>query len=141
MIWLSYVVFVALVLRLVGRGSPPWLGEVGPRARAVVRGFAVLVAGAFVALGLAILGSDAFLAGWACLVGGLTLLGGLVAWSGRSALIARFLGWVVLAIVTLVPSQLTMLLPLVAGTAVTLVRIPRGPSNLALEPSSVKDRA
>jgi hydrogenase-4 membrane subunit HyfE len=56
-------------------------------------------------------------------VAGLVLfVAGLVRWSGRAALLLRLIGWLLLIVPALVPSHLTLLLPLAAPLAAVLYR-------------------
>jgi hypothetical protein len=74
------------------------------------------------------LGDHAHVLGWT--IGGAVSLGsivyaaGLLAWRGGQALGLRVLGWILMVAALVIPSTLTLGLPLVAALALTLAPIP-----------------
>jgi hypothetical protein len=137
MLWLSYAlaaVIAVVALRRSARSS--WLWR------------AVLVAGAggVGALGLALLvsavrdhptGGAASILLAALVVGALVFIAGVIAerWSGATRL--RMLGWVLMVVPLLVPSTLTLALPLVAVLA---VGVRGGEGDAAATPGAIATR-
>jgi len=132
MLWLSYLVFFIVVVWFVNRGASTWLPNSRLWVQAAVRFTSALIAGIFIVIGLFVVLSNRdlevleLLLPLASMVGGLILLLGLLIRSGRPASVARQVGWFVLVGVTAIPSQLTLLLPLLACVALTLDPMPRG---------------
>ena len=73
-------------------------------------------------------GDHAHVLGWtigaAVSLGGVVYAAGVLAWRGGQALGLRILGWVLLVTALVIPSTLTLGLPLVALLALALVPIP-----------------
>jgi hypothetical protein len=67
---------------------------------------------------------DVGLLGAAASLGGVVYAAGLLAWRGGQALGLRILGWVLLVTALVIPSTLTLGLPLVALLVVALAPIP-----------------
>lgn len=57
-------------------------------------------------------------------LGSIVYAAGLLVWRGRQALALRILGWALMVVAFVIPSTLTLGLPLVALLAVALVPIP-----------------
>jgi hypothetical protein len=99
-----------------------------------VRLAAALLVTAVSAMGIAVLGlqlggdDHAHVLGWtigaAVSLGGTVYAAGLLAWRGGQALGLRILGWVLMVTALMIPSTLTLGLPLVALLAVALAPIP-----------------
>jgi hypothetical protein len=93
-----------------------------------------MLATAVGAIGIAVLGlqldgdGHAHVLGWmigaAVSLGGVVYAAGVLAWRGGQALGLRILGWVLLVTALVIPSTLTLGLPLVALLALALVPIP-----------------
>jgi hypothetical protein len=79
-------------------------------------------------LGLQLGGDHVHALGWtigaAVSLGGVVYAAGLLAWRGGQALGLRTLGWVLMVTALVIPSTLTLGLPLVALLALTLAPIP-----------------
>ncbi|MGH3443011.1 MAG: hypothetical protein ACRDUY_13405 [Nitriliruptorales bacterium] len=58
------------------------------------------------------------------IVGFLVFAAGVIRWRGGAAFWLRLIGWVSMVIFPLIPSQMTLLLPLAAPLVVTLHRLP-----------------
>jgi hypothetical protein len=129
---LAYAFLAGVVAWTLGRRAVPWvlrLSEPGRRRVRLAAGVLDTVVGA---VGIAVLGLQlgdlGHLLGWA--IGGALSLGsavyavGLLAWRGGRALGLRVLGWVPMAAALVIPSTLTLGLPLVALLALTLAPIP-----------------
>jgi len=73
-------------------------------------------------------GDHAHVLGWtigaAVSLGGVVYAAGLLAWRGGQALDLRILGWVLMVTALVIPSTLTLGLPLVALLALALAPIP-----------------
>lgn len=125
--------FLAVVTALVlGPPGGPWLLRLSEPGQQRVRLAAGVLDTAVGALGVAVLGLQLGAAdhvlGW--MIGALISLGavayaaGLLAWRGGQAVGLRILGWVLMVIALVIPSTLTLALPLVALLATTLARLP-----------------
>jgi hypothetical protein len=99
-----------------------------------VRLAAGMLATAVGAVGIAVLGlqlggdDHAHMLGWmigaAVSLGGVVYVAGLLAWRGGQALGLRILGWVLMVTALVIPSTLTLGLPVVALLVVPLASIP-----------------
>jgi hypothetical protein len=129
---LAYAILAGVIAWTVGRRDEPWvlrLSEPGQQRVRLVAGVLDVAVGA---VGVAVLGlqggDHAHLLGWT--IGGAVSLGsivyaaGLLAWRGGGALGIRVLGWVLMVAALVIPSTLTLGLPLVALLALTLAPIP-----------------
>jgi len=127
---LAYAFLAGVVAWTLGRRGRPWvlrLSEPGQRVRLA----AGMLDTAVGAVGIAVLGlqvgDHAHVLGWT--IGGAVSLGsivyavGLLAWRGGQALGLRVLGWVLMVAALVIPSTLTLGLPLVALLALTLAPI------------------
>ena len=93
-----------------------------------------MLATAVSAMGIAVLGlqlggdDHTHMLGWtigvAVSLGGAVYAAGLLAWRGGQALGLRILGWVLMVMALMIPTTLTLGLPLVALLAVALAPIP-----------------
>jgi hypothetical protein len=129
---LAYVFLAGVVAWTLGRRDAPWVHGLAAPGRRRVRLAAGILDTAVGAAGIAVLGlqlgGPAHALGWA--IGGALVLGsvvyaaGLLAWRGGQALGLRVLGWVLMAAALVIPSTLTLGLPLVALLAPTLAPIP-----------------
>jgi hypothetical protein len=111
-----------------------WVRAGGPRRVALVRILAGVVAAAYavVVFGfVASAGDDGSAAASAiaaiAVTGAVSYGAGLLRWSGSAAWLLRLGGWALMIGAAVVPSHLTLLLPLIAALAVTLY--PSGPSH------------
>jgi hypothetical protein len=100
-------------------------GTLRPAAEAAIRAGAVLVGAAAVAVALALLAKhEATPLGTAILVslaaGASCYVAGTLGWTGRGAFRLRAAGWTAMVLALLVPTTLSLALPLVALLAVTL---------------------
>ena len=127
--------FLAVVTALVlGPRGGPWLLRLSEPGQQRVRLAAGVLDTTVGALGVAVLGlqlgaaDHVHVLGW--MIGALISLGavayaaGLLAWRGGQAVGLRILGWVLMVIALVIPSTLTLALPLVALLATTLARLP-----------------
>jgi hypothetical protein len=130
---LAYVFLAGVVVWTFGRRGAPWVLRLSEPGRQRVRLAAGILATAVGAVGLEVLGlqlrGPSHALGWT--IGGALSLGcvvyaaGLLAWRGGQALGLRVLGWVLMAAALVIPSTLTLGLPLVALLALTLAPIPK----------------
>lgn len=132
MVLLAYVFLAGVVVWTLGRGDAPWiLGLTEPRRRWVRLAAGVLDTAAGL-VGIAVLGLQlrgpshalGLTIGGALSLGCVVYAAGLLAWRGGQALGLRVLGWVLMAAALVIPSTLTLGLPLVALLALTLAPIP-----------------
>lgn len=59
-------------------------------------------------------------------VGSVAYLAGVVAWEGRAGHLLRLAGWLAMVATAAIPSQLTLVLPLVATLVAAVHRAPEG---------------
>lgn len=135
MLLLAYACLAGVIVWVFGRRGEPWVLRLGEPGQQRVRLAAGVLDSAAGAVGLAVLGlqlggaDHAQVLGWA--IGGAVSLGsilyaaGLLAWRGGQALGLRILGWVLMVAALVIPSTLTLGLPLVALLAPTLAPIPQ----------------
>jgi hypothetical protein len=129
---LAYAFLAGVVAWTLGRRSGPWVLRLSEPGQQRVRLAAGVLDSAVGAVGIAVLGlqlgDHAHVLGWT--IGGAVGLGsivyaaGLLAWRGGQALGLRVLGWVLMVAALVIPSTLTLGLPLVAALALTLAPIP-----------------
>jgi hypothetical protein len=128
-----YAFLAGVVAWAFGRRGGPWILRLGAPAQQRVRLAAGLLASAVGAMGIAVLGlqlggDHAHVLGWtigaAASLGGVVYAAGLLAWRGGQALGLRILGWVLMVTALLIPSTLTLGLPLVALLVLALAPIP-----------------
>jgi hypothetical protein len=131
---LAYGFLVGLTAWTFGRRGGPWILRLSEPGQQRVRLAAGMLATAVGAMGMAVLGLQlggdghahalAWTIGAAVSLGGVVYAAGLLAWRGGQALGLRILGWVLLVTALVIPSTLTLGLPLVALLAVALAPIP-----------------
>ena len=134
MLLVAYAFLAVVTAWVLGPRGGPWLlrlSEPGQQRVQLAAGVLDTVVGA---LGVAVLGlqlraaDHVHVLGW--MIGALISLGavayaaGLLAWRGGQAVGLRILGWVLMVIALVIPSTLTLALPLVALLATTLARLP-----------------
>lgn len=132
MLLVAYALLAGLLAWAFGRRGGPWILRLREPSQQRVRLAAGLIDSVVSAVGLAVLGlqlgDQGHVLGWA--IGAAVSLGavlyaaGLLGWRGGRALGLRVLGWVLMAAAVMVPSTLTLGLPLVAVLALTLAPIP-----------------
>ena len=132
MLLLAYAFLAAVLVWALGRRGAPWVLQLSEQGQQRVRLAAGMLDTAVGALGIAVLGlqlgDHAHVLGWT--IGGAVGLGsivyaaGLLAWRGGRALGLRVLGWVLMVAALVIPSTLTLGLPLVALLALALAPIP-----------------
>ena len=130
----AYAFLAVVTAWVLGPRRGPWLLRLSEPGQQRVRLAAGVLNTAVGALGVAVLGlqlgaaDQVHLLGWT--IGALVSLGavayaaGLLAWRGGQAAGLRILGWVLMVIALVIPSTLTLALPLVALLATTLARLP-----------------
>jgi hypothetical protein len=131
---LVYAFLAGVIAWAFGRRGGPWILRLGEPAQQRVRLAAGLLASAVGAMGIAVLGlqlggdDHAHVLGWtigaAVSLGGGVYAAGLLAWRGGQALGLRILGWVLMVTALVIPSTLTLGLPLVALLVLALAPIP-----------------
>jgi hypothetical protein len=131
---LVYGFLAGVIVWAFGRRGGPWILRLGEPGQQRVRLAAALLVTAVSAMGIAVLGlqpggdDHAHVLGWtigaAVSLGGAVYAAGLLAWRGGQALGLRILGWVLMVMALVIPSTLTLGLPLVALLAVALAPIP-----------------
>jgi hypothetical protein len=129
---LGYAFLAGVSVWTLGRRGGPWVLRLCEPGQQRVRLAAGMLDIAVGAVGIAVLGlqlgDQAHALGWT--IGGAVSLGsivyaaGLLGWRGGQALGLRVLGWILMAAALVVPSTLTLGLPLVALLALTLAPIP-----------------
>jgi hypothetical protein len=129
---LAYAFLVGVIAWTLRRRGGPWILRLSEPGQQRVRLAAGMLATAVGAIGIAVLGlqvgDHAHVLGWT--IGGAVSLGsimyaaGLLVWRGPQALGLRVLGWVLMVAALVIPSTLTLGLPLVALLALTLALIP-----------------
>lgn len=134
MLLLAYGFLAGVIAWAFGRRGGPWilrLSEPGQQRVRLAAGMLATAVGAMgiVVLGLQLEGDDhAHVLGWtigaAVSLGGVVYVAGLLAWRGGQALGLRILGWVLMVTALVIPSTLTLGLPLVALLALALAPIP-----------------
>jgi hypothetical protein len=129
-----YAFLAGVIVWAFGRRGGPWILRLGEPGQQRVRLAAALLVTAVSAMGIAVLGlqlggdDHAHVLGWtigaAVSLGGVVYAAGLLAWRGGQALGLRILGWVLMVMALVIPSTLTLGLPLVALLALALAPIP-----------------
>ena len=134
MLLVAYAFLAVVTAWALGPRGGPWLLRLSEPGQQRVRLAAGVLDTAVGALGVAVLGlqlgaaDHVHVLGW--MIGALISLGavayaaGLLAWQGGQAVGLRILGWVLMVIALVIPSTLTLALPLVALLATTLARLP-----------------
>jgi hypothetical protein len=131
---LVYAFLAGVIVWAFGRRGGPWILRLSEPGQQRVRLAAALLATAVSAMGIAVLGlqlggdDHAHVLGWtigaAVSLGGAVYAAGLLAWREGQALGLRILGWVLMVMALVIPSTLTLGLPLVALLALALAPIP-----------------
>jgi hypothetical protein len=129
---LAYAFLAGVIVWALGRRDGAWVLQLSEPGQQRVRLAAGMLDTAVGAIGIAVLGlqfgDHAHVLGWT--IGGAVSLGsvlyaaGLLAWRGGRALGLRVLGWVLMVAAFVIPSTLTLGLPLVAPLALALTPIP-----------------
>lgn len=135
MLLLAYAVLAGVIAWALGRRGGPWVLQRSEPGQQRVRLVAGMLDTAVGAIGIAVLGlqlggdDHALVLGWtigaAVSLGSIVYAAGLLAWRGRQALGLRVLGWVLMVAALVIPSTVTLGLPLVALLALTLAPIPQ----------------
>jgi hypothetical protein len=145
MLDLAYLVFlIALVWAVICRRRP-WISRISAASQQGLRLTAMVLAIVIGSLGCLVIAIQppgqhgiyrwlGYAVGSTMLVGALLYAIGLVVWRDRSAYVLRLSGWMLMAAALVVPSTLTLALPVVAAMVVTLGDIPsgRGPQRSTL---------
>jgi hypothetical protein len=131
---LAYAFLAGVIAWTLGRRGGPWVLRLSEPGQQRVRLAAGMLDTAVGAIGIAVLGlqlggdDHALLLGWmigaAVSLGSIVYAAGLLAWRGGHALGLRVLGWVLMVVAFVIPSTLTLGLPLVALLALALAPIP-----------------
>ena len=132
MLLLGYAFLAGVLVWALGRRGGPWVLRLSEPGQQRVRLAALTLDTAVGALGIAVLGlqlgDHAHVLGWtiggAVSLGGILYGAGLLGWRGGRALGLRVLGWVLMVAAFMIPTTLTLGLPLVALLALTLAPIP-----------------
>jgi hypothetical protein len=145
MLDLAYLVFLIALVWAVSRRRRPWISRVSAASQQALRLTAMVLAIAIGSLGCLVIAIQppgqhgiyrwlGYAVGSTMLVGALLYAIGLVIWLDRSAFALRLSGWMFMAAALVVPSTLTLALPVVAGMVVTVADIPsgRGPQRSTL---------
>jgi len=137
MLDIAYLVFLVALVWAVIRQRRPWIGRVSGAGQQGLRLTALVVAIAIGSLGMLVIAIQpagqhgiyrwlGYAVGSTMLVGALLYTIGLAVWLDRPALALRLSGWMLMAVALVVPSTLTLALPVVAALVVTLANIPSG---------------
>lgn len=134
MLLLVYGFLVGVSAWAFGRRGGPWILRLSEPGQQRVRLAAAMLATAVGAMGIAVLGlqlggdGHAHVLGWtigaAVSLGGVVYAAGLLAWRGGHPLGLRILGWVLMVMALVIPTTLTLGLPLVALLTLALAPIP-----------------
>ena len=137
MLDIAYLVFLIALVWAVIRRRRPWIRRVSGAGQQGLRLTTMVLAIAIGSLGCLVIAIQppgqhgiyrwlGYAVGSTMLVGALLYAIGLVVWLDRSALALRLSGWMLMAAALVVPSTLTLALPVVAAMVVTLADIPSG---------------
>lgn len=137
MLDLAYLVLLIALVWAVIRRRRPWISRVSAASQQALRLTAMVLAIAIGSLGCLVIAVQppgqhgiyrwlGYAVGSTMLVGALLYAIGLVVWLDRSALALRLSGWMLMAAALVVPSTLTLALPVVAAMVVTLADVPSG---------------
>ena len=135
MLLVAYAFLAGVIAWTLGRRGGPWILRLGEPGQQRVRLAAGMLDAAVAAIGFAVLGlqlgddDHGHPLGWtigaAVSLGSIVYAAGLLAWRGGRALGLRVLGWVLMVAALVIPSTLTLGLPLVALLVLTLGPIPQ----------------
>jgi hypothetical protein len=137
MLDIAYLVFLIALVWAVIRRRRPWIGRVSGAGQQGLRLTALVLAIAIGSLGCLVIAIQpagqhgiyrwlGYAVGSIMLVGALLYAIGLAVWLDRSAFALRLSGWMLMAAALVVPSTLTLALPVVAAMVVTLANLPSG---------------
>jgi hypothetical protein len=137
MLDLAYLVFLIALVWAVIRRRRPWISRISAASRQALRLAAMVLAIAIGSLGCLVIAIQppgqhgiyrwlGYAVGSTMLVGALQHTIGLAIWLDRPAFALRLSGWMLMAAALVVPSTLTLALPVVAAMVVTLANIPSG---------------
>jgi hypothetical protein len=145
MIDLAYLVFLIALVWAVIRRRRPWISRVSGAGQQGLRLTGMVMAIAIGSLGCLVIAIQppgqhdiyrwsGYAVGSTMLVGALLYAIGLGVWLDRTAFALRLSGWMLMAAALVVPSTLTLALPVVAAMIVTVGNIPsgRGPQQSTL---------
>jgi hypothetical protein len=145
MLDLAYLVFLIALVWAVIRRRRPWISRISAASQQALRLIAMVLAIAIGSLGCLVIAIQppgqhgiyrwlGYAVGSTMLVGALQYAVGLGIWLDRPAFALRLSGWMLMAAALVVPSTLTLALPVVAAMVVTLANIPsgRGPQRSTL---------
>jgi hypothetical protein len=133
---LAYLVLLGAVVWAVVRRRRPWVRRLGTAGRRRLRLLVMVLTIAVAWLGVLLIaaqvpGQQSGIYRWSGYAVGAALLGGallhavgLSRWHGRAAFALRLSGWVLLTATLMVPSTMTLALPLAAAMVVTLATVP-----------------
>ena len=137
MIDVAYLVFLIALVLVVIRRRRPWISRVSGAGQQGLRLIAMVLAIGVGSLGMLVVAIQppgqhgiyrwlGYAVGSTMLVGALLYAVGLGLWLDRTALGLRLSGWMLMAAALVVPSTLTLALPVVAAMVVTVANIPSG---------------
>ena len=137
MIDVAYLVFLIAIVWAVIRRRRPWIRRVSGAGRQGLRFTAMVLAIAIGSLGCLVIALQppgqhgiyrwlGYAVGSTMLVGALLYAIGLGVWLDRTAFALRLSGWMLMAAALVVPSTLTLALPVVAAMIVTIANFPSG---------------
>jgi hypothetical protein len=137
MLDVAYLVFLITLVWAVIRRRRPWISRVSGAGQQALRLTAMVLAIAIGSLGCLVIAIQppgqhgiyrwsGYAVGSAMLVGALLYAIGLVVWLDPPALALRLSGWLLMAAALIVPSTLTLALPVVAAMVVTVANLPSG---------------
>jgi hypothetical protein len=145
MIDVAYLVFLIALVWAVIRRRRPWISRVSGAGQQGLRLTAMVLAIVIGSLGCLVIAIQppgqqgiyrwsGYAVGSTMLVGALLYVIGLAVWLDRTAFALRLSGWMLMAAALVVPSTLTLALPVVAAMLVTVANIPsgRGPQRSTL---------
>jgi hypothetical protein len=137
MIDVAYLLFFIALVWAVIRRRRPWIGRVSGAGQQGLRLSAMVLAIAIGSLGMLVIAIQppgqhgiyrwlGYAVGSTMLVGALLYAIGVGVWLDRPAFALRLSGWILMAAALVVPSTLTLALPVVAALVVTLANLPSG---------------
>jgi hypothetical protein len=145
MLDVAYLVFLIAIVWAVIRRRRPWIGRVSGAGQQGLRLIAMVLAIAIGSLGCLVITIQppgqhgiyrwlGYAVGSTMLVGALLYAIGVGVWLDRPAFALRLSGWILMAAALVVPSTLTLALPVVAALVVTVANLPsgRGPQRSTL---------
>jgi hypothetical protein len=137
MLDVAYLVFLIAIVWAVIRRRRPWIGRVSGAGQQGLRLTAMVLAIAIGSLGCLVIAIQppgqhgiyrwlGYAVGSTMLVGALLYAIGVGVWLDRPAFALRLSGWILMAAALVVPSTLTLALPVVAALVVTVANLPSG---------------